>query len=282
MADTSGKIQQDEDIETIEIQLLLEAMVQRYGYDFRDYAMASLKRRIQVAMQEEGVKSISRYQDGILHNPDVMSRFLNIVSVGVTALFRDPTFYKVFRQKIAPTLHDLPLIRVWHSGCSSGEEVYSMTIVLYEEGLLNKTLIYATDINQRMLNQAKEGVFSIKNMKDNTANYHKSGGKSDFSEYYTAKHDRVILRPSLSKNIIWAQHNLVSDSFFNEFNIVLCRNVMIYFNRKLQDRTHQLLYNSLTMGGFLVLGHGESLTFSPYENCYKVIDTQEKIYRRVR
>jgi chemotaxis protein methyltransferase CheR len=258
-------------------------MVQRYGYDFRDYAMASLKRRVHLAMQkEQGTHTISGYQDRILHDPEAMMRFLDVVSVDVTAMFREPAFYKAFRDKVVPTLRELPLIRVWHAGCATGEEAYSMAIVLHEDGLLEKARLYATDINQRLLEQGKGRIFASKQMKDYTASYQKAGGKSDLSDYYTARHNEVILRAFLGKNIVWAEHNLVSDSSFNEFHVVLCRNVMIYFNRKLQDRVHRLIYDSLPVGGVLGLGHGESLRFTPCENCYEVVDRAAKLFRKIR
>ncbi len=269
-------------IKNIELPLLLEAMYQRYGYDFRDYAMASMKRRIQQAMHKEGVHSISAYQERILYDEEAMARFLNEVSVTVTAIFRDPAFYKLLRDRVLPTLKSFPLIRVWHAGCATGEEAYSMAIVLHEERLLNKAKCYATDINQRVLEIGKQGIYPINQMKEYTTNYQKAGGEASFSDYYTAKHDRVILQQFLRSNIVWAQHNLVSDSTFNEFHLILCRNVMIYFNRTLQDRVHRLIYNSLAIGGVLGLGHGETLQFTPYEDCYEVIDRTEKLYRRVR
>lgn len=270
-------------MEAIELPLLLEAMAQRYGYDFRDYSMASLKRRVHLAMQrEQGIHTISAYQDRILHDPEAMMRFLDVVSVDVTAMFRDPAFYRAFRDKVVLAWRGLPLLRIWHAGCATGEEVYSMAIVLHEEGLLDKARLYATDINHRLLEQGKGRIFAIKQMKDYTDNYQKAGGKLVFSDYYTARHDEVILRAFLGKNIVWAEHNLVSDSSFNEFHVVLCRNVMIYFNRKLQDRVHRLIYDSLPVGGVLGLGHGESLQLTPYENCYEVVDRAAKLFRKIR
>ena len=275
--------QSADDIEAIELPLLLEAMYQRYGYDFRDYAMASLKRRVILAMQQEnGIQTLSVYQDRILHDPEAMARFLDAVTVNVTALFRDPAFYRVLRDKVMPMLRELPLIRIWYAGCASGEEVYSVAIVLHEEGLLDKARSYATDINQHMLERGKEGIYPIKQMKEHTANYQKAGGKATFSDYYTAKHDSVILRSFLGKNIVWAQHNLVTDGSFNEFHLVLCRNVMIYFNRTLQDRVHRLIYDSLAVGGVLGLGQGEALHGTPYEERYEMLDRAEKLYRKVK
>lgn len=271
-----------EDIEAIEMPLLAEAMFQRYGYDFRGYAAASLKRRMHHAMQAEGVKTISALQERVLHDAEAMARFLDIVSVDVTAMFRDPLFYRALRDKVAPALRALPHVRIWHAGSSTGEEVYSMAILLHEEGLLEKSQLYATDLNQRVLVRAKGGIFSLRHMQEYTANYQKTSGKGEFSQYYTAKHDSAILRDFLRGNIVWAQHNLVSDGSFNEFQMILCRNVMIYFGRPLQDRVHRLIYDSLAVNGVLCLGHGESLQFTPYEKSYEAVDRVEKIYRKIK
>lgn len=271
-----------ERIEAIEMPLLLDAMYQRWGYDFRDYAPASLRRRIHRAMQASKLPSMSAFQDCILHDAACMAAFLDSVSVDVTAMFRDPGFYRVLREKVLPGLAALPHIRVWHAGCAGGEEVYSMAILLHEEGLLERAQLYATDINPRLLAQGKEAIVPIKRMQDYTANYLKAGGRRAFSDYYTAKHEGAILADALRHNIVWAEHNLVSDSGFNEFQIVLCRNVMIYFNRKLQARAHKLIYDSLMIGGTLGLGHGESLQFTPYEEYYEVTDRDERLYRKVK
>lgn len=282
VAAESQALQDAERIEVIEMPLLLEAMFQRYGYDFRGYAPASLKRRLHRAMQEEGLVSLSSLQERILHSPEAMARFLDIVSVEVTAMFRDPAFYRVFREKVVPGLCGQPAIRIWHAGCSTGEEVYSTAIMLHEEGLLDKARLYATDLNQRVLARARAGIFPIRNMKEHTVNYQKSGGKAGFSGYYTARGDSIILREFLRKNIVWAEHNLVSDSSFNEFHVIFCRNVLIYFGRPLQERVHRLLHDSLAPGGFLGLGRSESLQFTPLESCYEAVDRIEKWYRKVR
>lgn len=274
---------EQERIEAIELPLLLEAMYQRYGYDFRQYAVASLKRRVHRAMQAEpGVTSMSAFQDHILHDVQCMARFLDTVSVDTTAMFRDPIFYRVFRETVVPELRALPHLRIWHAGCSTGEEVYSMAILLHEEGLLERATLYATDINQSVLNAGKEAIYRIRNMQEYTSNYQKAGGKASFSDYYAAKHEGVILRDFLRRNIVWARHDLVADSSFNEFQVILCRNVMIYFQRPLQGRVHKLIYDSLGINCVLGLGHGESLHFTPYETCYSTIDRLEKLYRKVR
>jgi len=269
-------------LEDLELQLLLQAIRARYGFDFLDYAKASMKRRVHQAMlSEPDVKTISSYQDRILHDHEVMARFLDSVSVTVTGMFRDAGFYKVLREKVVPWLKEQPLIRIWHAGCSSGEEVYSMAILLHEEGLLERSRSYATDINQRVLEVGKEGIFPIKFMREHTVNYQNSGGKASLSDYYTAHYDSVKLREFLGRNIVWAQHNLVTDGSFNEFHLIFCRNVMIYFNRTLQDRVHRLIFHSLSPGGYLGLGRAESLLETPHEDHYVAIDRTEKIYRKL-
>ena len=278
----NDKPNEAERIEAIELPLLLEAIFERYGYDFRDYAPASIRRRVRRAMQAETRRTISGYQERILREPEAMARFLDAVSVEVTAMFRDPYFHKAFRELVVPGLKARPAVRLWHAGCATGEEVYSLAILLHEEGLLERTKLYATDLNPRALERGKEGIFPVKHMREYTANYQRAGGRGTFSDYYTAKHEAVIMRDFLREKIVWAEHNLATDGSFNEFHAVLCRNVMIYFNRKLQERVHRLLYDSLALGGVLALGRGESLQFSPLEDRYDAVDRVEKIYRRAR
>ncbi len=269
-------------IEEIEYELLLEGIYQTYGYDFRDYAPASLKRRIRKCMNDLGVNSISAFQDKILHEKKSFTNFLNTVSIDVTSMFRDPDFFLAVRQKIFPMIRNLPFIRIWHAGCATGEEIYSLAILLKEEKLYDKARIYATDMNEVVLEKAKNGIYSLKNIQDYAGNYHKTGGSVDFSEHYTAKYDNVIMNPALKKNIIWAQHNLVTDGSFNEFDIIFCRNVMIYFNKPLQEHVHKLFMDSLTVGGILGLGKKESLHSSSFRDNYKEIDEKVKLFKRVR
>lgn len=275
-------IANNQDLEEIEIQLLLEGIYLRYGYDFRNYAAASLRRRIRHCLIEEKLKTVSALQERVLHDLGSMQRFLWALSINVTAMFRDPRFYLIFRQKVIPLLRDYRFIRVWHAGCSTGAEVYSMAILLQEEGLYDRARLYATDMNDLVLQKAKEGIFPLKEMQTYTRNYLQAGGQHDFSEYYTAKYDTVIFRPALQRNIVWAQHNLVSDASFNEFHILLCRNVLIYFNKALQDRVHELFYESLTPSGILGLGDKESLQFTPYDTYYEALDKREKLYQKVK
>ena len=270
------------ELEDLEINLILEAIFQYYGWDFRDYAAASVKRRILKSLQEEKINTISGYQEKILHDSTYMQRFLGALSINVTAMFRDPDFYLAFRNKVVPLLRDLPLIRIWHVGCSTGEEVFSMAILLKEEGLYEKTKLYATDMNEIVIKKAKNGIFPLKVMRDYTKNYLDAGGKGSFSKYYTAKYNNIIFKPALQKNIVWAQHNLVSDGSFNEFNVIICRNVMIYFNHKLQSRVHDLIYESLAISGILGLGSKESIQFTPHISDYQTLDIKEKIYQKKR
>ena len=268
-------------LEDIEIKLLLEGIYQHYGYDYRNYALSSLKRRIKNFMQLEGLSNISALQERLLHEPICIARFLQSVTVNVTSMFRDPGFYLAFRNQVIPLLRTYPFIRIWHAGCSTGEEVYSMAILLQEEELYHRCRIYATDTNEQVLHSAKNGIFPLKRMQEYTQLYLKTGGKRCFSEYYTAAYDNAVFRASLRDNVIFAQHNLATDSSFNEFNVILCRNVLIYFNQVLQKQVHELFYNSLCTFGILGLGRQESLKFTSYEQYYAEIAQGEKLYRRL-
>jgi chemotaxis protein methyltransferase CheR len=268
-------------IEALELDLLLEAVYRRFGYDFRDYARTSMRRRTANIMRNEGVRSVSGLQERVLHDPSVWDRCLNGISVNVSSMFRDPAFFLAFRQHAVPLLRTYPFIRIWQAGCSLGEEAYSLAILLEEEGLYDRSLIYATDINESTLRQARDGIYPADLMQKYTQNYVQAGGRRSFSEYYTARYEYAILRPALQRNIVFSQHNLVSDGTFNEFNVVLCRNVMIYFNRPLQERTHALLMNSLAMFGLLGLGSRESLRFMPQERFYEPLVPSERLYRRI-
>lgn len=269
------------ELEEIEMSLLLEGIFRYYGFDFRQYAFASLRRRIWNAIRDEKLISISAFQDKVLHDPACMERLLIALSVSVTAMFRDPTFYISFRNKVVPMLRTYPFIRIWHAGCATGEEVYSMAILLEEEGLYDRCRIYATDINETALRTAKDGIYPLELMQVYTGNYLKAGGKRSFSEYYLADANNAIFRHALKKNVVFSPHNLVTDGSFNEFNVILCRNVMIYFNTTLQEQVHKLLYESLIRWGFLCLGRKETLKYTPFEQHYEPIDRDERIYRRI-
>ncbi|MDB4884141.1 MAG: methyltransferase, CheR-type, SAM-binding domain, C-terminal [Gemmatimonadetes bacterium] len=270
------------DLERLEIELLLEAIYRHYGFDFRSYAYASIRRRLWKRVEGEGLSTVSELQARILHDPDAMERLLLDLSVNVTAMFRDPSFYKELREKVIPLLRTYPFIRIWHAGCSTGEEVFSMAILLEEEGLYDRARLYATDINDVVLQRARQGIFPLDRMQEYTENYIRAGGKRSFSEYYTAKYDGALFTPTLTRNIVFSQHNLVTDRSFSEFHVIFCRNVLIYFDKTLQNRVHSLFYGSLVMFGILALGSKESLKFSQYEPCYEKLSPTEKIYRKVK
>jgi chemotaxis protein methyltransferase CheR len=279
----SAKLQAEPDgLEDIEIALLLEGLYRFYGFDFREYSQASLKRRILERMRAEGYTTVSGFQERVLHDAACMERLLLGLSVHVTSMFRDPGFYLTFRKKVVPILKTYPTVRIWHAGCSTGEEVYSMAILLQEEGLYRKCLIYATDISHEVLRRAKDGIFPLAAMQEYTTNYVKAGGKHEFSDYYTADYDNVIFHPSLKANVVFAEHNLATDGSFNEFHVILCRNVMIYFNKALQERVHNLIYESLSPLGVFGMGNKESLKFTPREQFYEKLDSRDKLYRKVR
>lgn len=283
---TSGRRQEgtgvDPERELIEIDLLLEGVYRRYGFDFRQYARASLRRRLQRRIALEGLETISGLQERLLHEPDCMERLLLDLSINVTAMFRDPTFFRTFRLKVVPLLRTYPFIRIWSAGCSTGEETYSLAILLQEEGLYDRTRIYATDINEAVLLQARQALFPLEKMQEYTENYVAGGGTRAFSEYYTAAYEGAQFDRSLGDNIVFARHNLATDRSFNEFQVIICRNVMIYFDTPLQNRVHELFYDSLLRLGVLALGPKESLAFTPHVDAYEVLDLQEKLYRKVR
>ena len=268
-------------LEDIEIGLLLEGLYRVHGFDFREYSRASLKRRVLELMRAERLETVSAFQDKILHDAACLDRFLLGLSVHATAMFRDPSFYLTFRKRVVPLLRTYPTVQIWIAGCSTGEEVYSLAILLQEERLYAKSRIYATDISQAVLRRAREGIFPLAAMRDYTANYHQAGGTHEFSDYYTAQYDRVIFSSALRNNIVFSEHNLATDGSFNEFQVILCRNVMIYFNKDLQARVHNLLYDSLSMFGVFGLGNKESLKFTPREAFYEHLNENDKLYRKV-
>jgi chemotaxis protein methyltransferase CheR len=270
-----------DDVDEIELALLLEGVYRRYGFDFREYAPASLRRRVWRRVHAEGLQTISALQDKLLHDTACMERLLLDLSINVTAMFRDPPFYVAFREKVVPLLRTYPFTRIWVAGCSTGEEVYSLAILLHEAGVYDRARIYATDINDTVLDRARRGVFPLEKMREYTQNYIHAGGERAFSEYYVAKYDGAQFQRSLVENVVFAQHNLVSDRSFNEFNVIVCRNVMIYFDRALQDRVHRLFYESLMTFGVLALGAKESLRFSPFEGDYEELDPTERLYKKV-
>ncbi|MDP2794554.1 MAG: protein-glutamate O-methyltransferase CheR [Sulfurisoma sp.] len=269
------------DLDDIEASLLVEAIYRRWGYDFRGYAPASMKRRIRRIVEAERLPSVSALQERVLRDADCMGRFIAQATIGVTSMFRDPGFYRAFRALAVPLLKPRRPLRIWHAGCASGEEVYSLAILLHEEGLFDRARIYATDLNPAALDVARAGIYPLEKMKEYTENYQAAGGTAAFSEYYRAGHGHVVMRADLSKGVTWARHNLVTDASFNEFDLILCRNVLIYFNKPLQDRVHRLLYDSLAPGGLLVLGQQETLQLTPHESDYQTLNFREKIYQKV-
>jgi len=270
----------DNDTQNIEIELLLEAIYRKYGYDFRDYSRAHVKRRILHRLVDSGAGSVSEIQGRILYDKKCFEKLIKDLSINVTEMFRDPDFYKTVRTEVIPVLKTYPYIKIWHAGCSTGEEVYSFAVMLKEEGLYDRTQIYATDFNRSVIETAKKGIYPIENIKNYTVNYQKAGGKNSFSDYYMAKYDSVILDQSLKSNIVFAEHNLVSDSVFAEVNMIICRNVLIYFNRKLQNKVLKLFDESLVKGGFLGLGSKETIMFSDIGSNYESISEKQKIYKR--
>lgn len=268
------------DREMIEIDLLLEGVYRQYGFDFRQYSPASVRRRLRRRMDAEGLGTMTALLERLLHEPACMERLLLDLSVNVTSMFRDPTFYAALRKKVAPMLRTYPFVRIWNPGCSTGEETFSLAILLREEGLLDRCRIYATDMNEAVLAQARRGVFPLDRMRDFTAGYLAAGGRAAFSEYYVAAYEGARFDQSLAAGIVFAQHNLVSDRSFNEFHMIVCRNVMIYFDTPLQHRVHQLLYESLGRFGILALGSKETIHRTPHEDDYAVLDHHERLYRR--
>jgi chemotaxis protein methyltransferase CheR len=268
--------------EKLEIELLLEGVYRQYGFDFRSYAYASVRRRLWKRIRAEGLATVSALQERVLHEPAMMERLLLDLSINVTAMYRDPHFFRIFRTAVAPRLRTYPFIRIWHAGCSSGEEVMSMAILLTEEGLYDRARIYATDINEVVLQQAREGIFPLDRMQEYTENYLRAGGTRSFSEYYTARYDGALFSPSLYANVVFAQHNLVTDRSFSEFHVIFCRNVLIYFDGSLQARVHSLFYESLATFGVLGVGSKESLRFAADEGRYEAVVAGEKLFRKVR
>ena len=265
-----------------EYRQFLESVKFVYGYDFTEYAEASVIRRISAFMENKKIASLKDLGKKVLKDETEFEHFIQEITVNVTEMFRDPLFYKSLRKNVISRLATYPFIKVWIAGCSTGEEVYSMAILFREEGLLERTVIYATDINQDALQKARDGISSINNMKAYTENYMKAGGKNSFSDYYKAKYNAVLWDKSLRQNIVFSVHNLAMDRSFNEFQLILCRNVLIYFNQHLQSKVINLFYESLCPFGFLGLGNKESLLFSDKQKCFEEVDRKEKIFMRTK
>ncbi|WP_426110779.1 CheR family methyltransferase [Pseudomonas sp. DSP3-2-2] len=264
----------------IELRLLIEAIYLKYSYDFRDYSGASVKRRVNHALRQFDCSTISALQERVLHDPAAFMQLLQFLTIPVSEMFRDPGHFLAIRQEVVPLLRTYPSIKIWIAGCSTGEEVYSMAILLREEGLLDRTIIYATDINPRSLEKAKQGIFSLENVRAYNQNYLKAGGQREFSDYYTGAYEYAIFDKTLRENVTFADHSLATDSVFSETQLISCRNVLIYFNKKLQDRAFGLFHESLCHRGFLVLGSKETLDFSAYSKSFEGLVKQERIYRK--
>lgn len=264
----------------IELKMLVEAVYLKYNYDFRDYTGASQKRRILVAMREMDCETVSALQAKVMHEPDGFAQLLQYLTIPVTEMFRDPEYWQAVREQVVPFLKTYPSLKIWVAGCSTGEEVYSLAILLHEEGLLERAIIYATDINPESLEAARRGVFGLDRMRLYTENYQKAGGKRAFSDYYTAAYDGALFDRALVENVTFADHSLATDSVFSETHFVSCRNVLIYFNRKLQDRVLGLFHESLCYRGFLGLGSKESIDFSSYADRFDVLARRERLFRK--
>jgi chemotaxis protein methyltransferase CheR len=271
----------DTKVEDLELRLLLEAVLVLAGYDFRNYLAPMLRRRVWQCVRDERLCTISGFQEKVLHDPNCMGRLIQALCINVTSLFRRPQFYEALGRQVLPRLHTYPFIRIWHAGCATGEEVFSTAILLQEDGLYERCRIYATDINPAALAQARAGNLALDSLKAAEARYHRSGGRRRLSDYYTATGGMGVLVPALRRNIVFAQHNLATDSSFNEFNVIFCRNVLIYFSRALQAQVHELFYRSLAMFGVLALGSDESARFSPFEHAYEELNAEQKLYRRI-
>ena len=261
---------------------MLEGIARQYGYDFRQYSPASLRRRIRGAMLKEGVRTVSAMQDLVLHDPAAMLRFVERVAVHTSSMFRDPEVFGALRREVIPRLRTYPFIRIWHAGCSTGEEVYSLAILLHEEGLYDRSRLYATDLSDGVIERARKRIFPLSAMRDYTIAYQKAGGRENFSSYYTTDDKNAVLRKWLGNNVVFSQHNLVCDGPFNEFHLILCRNVMIYFDQTLRARVHQLLHRSLSRFGFLGVGKKESIRNTPVESYFEQPNPAVSIYRRIR
>ncbi|MFZ6638579.1 CheR family methyltransferase [Undibacterium sp. TC4M20W] len=268
-------------INDIELRLLMEAIYLKYSYDFRDYAGSSQRRRVSHAINQLGCATISALQEKVLHDPKVFSQLLQFLTIPVSSMFRDPTYFFGLREQVLPFLKTYPSLKIWIAGCSTGEEVYSMAIMLREEGLLERTLIYATDINPQSLETAKKGIYPLEKIESYASNYLKSGGLHNLSDYYTAAYDTALFDRSLTENITFADHSLATDSVFSETHLVCCRNVLIYFNKGLQNRALGLFHESLCHKGFLTLGSKESLDFSAYADKFTALSKQDRLFRKI-
>jgi chemotaxis protein methyltransferase CheR len=268
------------DCEEVEIDMLLSGIRSRYGYDFAHYSRASLKRRLERALIQTQLEHYSELLDRLFHDESSFDEFLKIMSVTVTEMFRDPDFYQAVRKQIVPVLKTYPFIKIWHAGCATGEEVYSMALLLHEEGFLDRARIYATDFNKHSLDTASNGVYSARHMVAYAANYREAGGKGCFPDYYSDGYERAKFKDFLKERITFSYHNLVTDGVFGEMNVICCRNVLIYFDKTLQDQVLTKFAQSLRHGGFLCLGNRESLNFTSVKSLFTAVDKTQRIYQK--
>jgi chemotaxis protein methyltransferase CheR len=266
--------------ERAEIEILLTGIRNRYGYDFSHYSYASLKRRLERALEQAKLSHFTQLLDTLFHSERAFDEFLGHMSITVTEMFRDPLFYQAVREKIVPVLKTFPFVKIWHAGCATGEEAYSMAILLHEEGFLDRARLYATDFNKQSLDTAQSGVYAVRNMEEYSAHYAKAGGKGKLSDYYSDGYELVKFSDTLRKRITFSYHNLVTDGVFGEMNVICCRNVLIYFDKTLQDHALSLFAESLRHGGFLCLGSKESLNFSSVKSLFEPVDAKYRIFRK--
>lgn len=269
-----------ESTESVELDLLLESILRVYGYDFRHYARSSLKRRIKSFLEKKCVRNYSELQAILLHDRESFSQFLLEMSITVTDMFRDPLFYQSFRQLVVPVLKTYPYLKIWHAGCATGEEVYSLAILLHEEGMLERSTIYGTDFNATALSKAKSAIYGIDRLSNFASNYLQFGGEANFSDYFITKYQSAKVQNFLTKNVTFASHNLVTDNVFGEMNVIFCRNVLIYFNAELQNRVLDLFCDSLCQLGYLCLGAGETINYSTQSRNFETVSKEYKIYRK--
>ncbi|MEA2644235.1 MAG: chemotaxis protein methyltransferase CheR [Chloroflexota bacterium] len=280
--DAQPELTTSANVEEIEIKLLLDGVAMRYGYDFREYALPPLKRSIASGMAGEGVTTISAYQERLLHDASCMQRFLSGVGVNVTSLFREADVLRCIRDEVIPRFRTYPSLRIWIAGCATGEEVYSMAILLKEEGLYERSRIYATDLNEDSLAIARSGSYPLARVLAGESGYAHSGGRGHVGDFYSVAGSNARFNRELQRNVTWARHNLVSDSSFNEFHMILCANVLIYFRPSLQERAHRLFYDSLARSGYLALGQKESLVFCPESSRYENLRDGINLFHKVR
>lgn len=265
-----------------DLRLLLDIVHERSGIDFREYAYSSLRRRVARAVTDANAGNISGLHLRLKTDDAVLNNLIRVLTVHTTAMFRDPAFFRLVRERVVPVLRTYPFVRLWVAGCSTGEEVYSLSILLHEEGLAERCRIYATDLSDSVLERARAGVFPLSAMQEYSRNYQLAGGKQPFSDYFTADSDWVVFQRRLKENVVFGTHNLVSDASFNEFHVILCRNVMIYFRRELQERVHQLFHDSLVTYGYLGLGKSETIRFTAHAGSYEAMDARERLFRKIK